>query len=58
MPALASTCLNYEQVAMPMVHPMTEEIISSYNRLMRNPTMAETRQTAFEKEFGDMAGAR
>jgi hypothetical protein len=56
MPALAPTCINYEQVAMPMVHPMTGETISiSYKRLMCNPTTAEMWQTAFGKDFGGMA---
>ncbi len=40
---------------MPMVHLITGETISSYKRLMRDPTMAETWQTAFGKDFGGMA---
>ncbi len=40
---------------MPMVHPTTGETISSYKRLMHNPAMSETWQTAFGKDFGGMA---
>jgi hypothetical protein len=36
---------------MPMVHPITSKTISSYKRLMNNPTTAETWQTAFGKDF-------
>jgi hypothetical protein len=49
------TCLDFEQVVMPMGYPTTEEIISSYKQLMHDPTTAETRQTAFGKDFGGMA---
>ena len=38
-----------------MVHPMTGEIILSYKKLMNNPAMAEVWQTAFGKDFGEMA---
>jgi hypothetical protein len=54
MPTSALTCLNHEQVARPMVHPITGETISSYKRLMCDPTMAETWKTAFGKDFGGM----
>jgi hypothetical protein len=37
-----------------MVHPITGKTISSYNKLMNNPAMAETWQTAFGKDFGGM----
>jgi hypothetical protein len=40
---------------MPMVHPITGGTISSYKRLMGNPTTAETWRTAFGKDFGGMA---
>ncbi len=36
-------------LAMPMVHPITGETISSYKRLMHDPTTAETWQMAFRK---------
>jgi hypothetical protein len=55
MPTLLPTCLNHEQVAMPMVHPITGETISSYKQLMHDPTTAETWKTAFGKDFGSMA---
>jgi hypothetical protein len=38
-----------------MIHPTTEEIISSYNRLMNDPAIAKVWQTTFCKEFGGMA---
>jgi hypothetical protein len=40
---------------MPMVHPITGETISSYKRLMCDPTTAEKWKTAFGKDFGGMA---
>jgi hypothetical protein len=46
---------NYAHHASPMVHPTTGETISSYKRLMHDPATAEVRQTAFGKDFGDMA---
>jgi hypothetical protein len=55
MPAIAPTRLNHKQVAMPMVHPITGETISSYKWLMRDPTTADTLQTAFVNNFGGMA---
>jgi hypothetical protein len=55
MPASMPTCLKLEQVAMPMVHPITGKTISSYKWLMRDPTTTETWQTAFSKDFGGMA---
>jgi hypothetical protein len=35
-----------------MVHPITGETISSYKRMMRDLTTAETWKTAFGKDFG------
>jgi hypothetical protein len=46
---------DFQQFAMPMVHPKTEETISSYKQLMHNPTTAENWQTTFGKNFGGMA---
>jgi hypothetical protein len=51
----APSCLDFAQVAMPMLHPKTGKSISSYKRLMHNPAMAEVWQTAFGKDFGGMA---
>jgi hypothetical protein len=51
----APTCLDLQQIALPMVHPTTGETISSYKRLMHDPVTAETWQTAFGKDFGGMA---
>ena len=36
-PKHAPSCLDLEQVAMPMIHPKTGETISSYKKLMHNP---------------------
>jgi hypothetical protein len=42
MPAATPTYLDFfVQVVMPMVHPVTGKTISSYKRLMKNPTTAE-----------------
>jgi hypothetical protein len=49
MPATTPTCLDFEQVAMPMVHPVTGKTISSYKCLMKDPTTAEMWQTAFAR---------
>jgi hypothetical protein len=38
-----------------MVHPTTGETISSYKKLMHDPTTEEIWQTAFGKDFGSMA---
>jgi hypothetical protein len=55
MPASTPTCLDCEQVAMLMVHPVLGKTISSYKWLMKDPTTAEMWQTAFGKDFGGMA---
>ncbi len=50
------SCLDFQQIALPMVHPTTGETISSYKRLMHDPaTTSDTWQTAFGKDFGGMA---
>jgi len=49
-----ATPTNFEHYAMPMVHPVTGETISSYKKLMKDPVTAETWQTAFGKDFGGM----
>jgi hypothetical protein len=54
MPASMPTCLDFEQVAMLMVHLVTGETISTYKRLMKDPTTADMWQTAFGKDFGGM----
>jgi hypothetical protein len=38
--------MNLEHYAMPIVHPVTGETISSYKKLMKDPVTAETWQTA------------
>jgi hypothetical protein len=44
-----------EHYAMPMIHPVTSESISSYKRLMNNPVTADTLMRAFGKDFGRMS---
>jgi hypothetical protein len=44
-----------EHFALPMVHPVTGETISSYKKLMHYPATAEIWQMAFGKDFGGMA---
>jgi hypothetical protein len=46
---------NFEHYAMPMIHPVTGEIISSYKRLMNDPATAEVWMMAFGKDFGGMS---
>jgi hypothetical protein len=55
MPAAMPTCLDFKQVAMPMVHPVTGKTISSYKWPIKDPTTAKMCQTAFGKDFGGMA---
>jgi hypothetical protein len=45
----------FEHFASPMVHPITGITISSYKKLINDPTTAEVWQIAFGKEFGGMA---
>ena len=47
--------INLAHYANPMVHPVTGKSITSYEKMMNNPAMAETWQTAFGKDFGGMA---
>jgi hypothetical protein len=43
--------MNLKHYAMPTVHPVTGEMISSYKKLMKDPVTVETWQTAFGKDF-------
>ncbi len=54
-PKSTPSCLDLQQIAMPMVHPTTGETISSYKCLMHDPDTSEVWQTAFDKDFGGMA---
>ncbi len=49
-----SATFDFQQIAMPMVHPKTREIISNYKQLMHDPVTAKIWQTAFGKDFGSM----
>jgi hypothetical protein len=55
-PTLTPTAtFEFQQVAMPMVHPKTGETISSYKQLMHNPATAKIWQKSFRKDFSSMA---
>ena len=45
----------YEHYTSPMVHPITGETISSYKKLMNDPSTPVVWQTAFGKDFGGIA---
>ncbi len=53
--AIVPVVHKFEHYTNPMVHPVTGETISSYKKLMNDPTTAEGWQTAFGKDFGGMA---
>jgi hypothetical protein len=46
---------NYAHYAMPMVHPVTGETITSYKKLMKDPVTQDTWMTAFGNNFGGMS---
>ncbi len=52
--ATAMVGVNFEHFACPMVHLVTEVMISSYKKLMHYPAKAKVWQTAFGKDFGGM----
>jgi hypothetical protein len=52
---IAPSCLDFAQIAVPMVHSTTRQTISSYKHLMHNPDTTKIWQTAFGKDFGGMA---
>lgn len=54
-PTSSPSCLNLDQVVMPMIHPITGETISSYKKLMHDPATKDIWQWAFSKDFGGMA---
>jgi hypothetical protein len=49
------TSIHFEHFACPMVHPVTGTTILTNKRLMNDPATAEMWQTAFGKDFSDMA---
>jgi hypothetical protein len=51
----SGTHTNLKHYASPMVHPVTGEIISSYKKAMKDPTISEVWKTSFGKEFGGLA---
>ena len=55
IPSTCETCsTNYAHFGAPMIHPTTDEIISSYKRLMNDPATVEVWQTAYGKDFDGM----
>jgi hypothetical protein len=46
--------MSVKHYAMPVVHPITGETISSYKKLMKDQVTAETWQMAFGKDFRGM----
>jgi hypothetical protein len=54
-PVVKNAPLHIKHFALPMVHPVTGETISSNKKLMHDPATAEIWQTAFGKDFGGMA---
>jgi hypothetical protein len=46
---------DFEHYAMPMIHPITSKIISSYKHLMNDPATVEVWMMAFGKDFGGMS---
>jgi hypothetical protein len=54
-PVVECALLHVKHFASPMVHPVTDETISSFNKLMNDPVTSEVWQTAFGKDFGGMA---
>jgi hypothetical protein len=46
---------DFEHYAMPMIHPVTGEIISSYKCLMNGPATAEVWMMVFGKDIGGMS---
>ncbi|KAL7425608.1 hypothetical protein ACHAXH_000191, partial [Discostella pseudostelligera] len=45
----------HDHFCAPVTHPVTGESITSYNKLMRDPTLAPVWTRAFGKEFGNLA---
>jgi hypothetical protein len=45
---------NLEYYAMPVVHPVTGEHITSYQHLMQDPLTSKVWMTAFRKKIGGM----
>jgi hypothetical protein len=50
-----SACIDYKQIAMPMIHPTTGKSISSNKHLTNNPATVEVWMTAYGKDFGGMS---
>jgi hypothetical protein len=51
----AKMLLHIEYFMSPMVHPVTEQTISSYKQLVNGSATAKVWQTEFGRDFGGMA---
>ena len=47
--------INIEHFCAPIIHPVTGETISNYKKLKKDPATQDIWETAFGKEFGNMA---
>ena len=47
--------VNIEHFCAPVVHPITKETITSYNKLIKNPVLKPTWTTQLGKDFGNLA---
>ena len=45
---------NLQHFCAPVIHPTTEEIITSYKKLTKDPTLKEVWETGFGKEWGGL----
>jgi hypothetical protein len=54
-PVVEHAPMHIKHFALPMVHPVTGETISSYMKLMNDPATSKVWQIAFGKDFGGLA---
>lgn len=47
--------IDIEHFCAPIIHPVTGETISNYKKLKKDPATQDIWETAFGKEFGNMA---
>jgi hypothetical protein len=54
-PNAPKPAINIDHFCAPVVHPITGETITKYQKLARDPITREVWTTAFGKEFGTLA---
>jgi hypothetical protein len=54
-PDAPKTAINVDHFCAPVVHPVTGETITKYQKLVKDPVTREVWTTAFGKEFGTLA---